>query len=73
MPHWRHPFCPSRPYLIFDSQLASYIKIIIKFFYILFSISIQRQPTLQICSYNKEFWKYATNLQENTHAEVQFQ
>ena len=25
------------------------------------------------CSLEKVFWKYATNFQENTHAEVQFQ
>ena len=27
----------------------------------------------QRCSWEKVFWKYAANLQENTHAEVQFQ
>ena len=27
---------------------------------------------LQRCSYKQACWKYATNLQENTHAEVSF-
>ena len=27
----------------------------------------------QRCSYEKVFWKYVANLQENTHAEVWFQ
>ena len=27
----------------------------------------------QRCSLEKVFWKYAPNLQQNTHAEVQFQ
>ena len=27
----------------------------------------------QRCSYKNLFWKYAANLQENTHTEVQFQ
>ena len=28
------------------------------------------ETDLQRCSYKKMFWKYAANLQENTHAEV---
>ena len=28
---------------------------------------------LERCSWEKVFWKYAANLQENTHAEVWFQ
>ena len=31
------------------------------------------EAVLQRCSYEKVFWKYAANLQENIHAEVQFQ
>ena len=28
------------------------------------------EAALDRCSYKKLFWKYAENLQENTHAEV---
>ena len=31
------------------------------------------EAALQTCSREKVFWKYAENLQENTHAEVWFQ
>ena len=31
------------------------------------------EATIQRCSYEKVFWKYAVSLQENTHAEVRFQ
>ena len=31
------------------------------------------EATVQGCSYEMVFLKYAANLQENTHAEVQFQ
>ena len=31
------------------------------------------EAATQRCSLEKVFWKYAANLQENTHAEVQFQ
>ena len=31
------------------------------------------EAPLQRCSYKKVLWKYATNLQENTHAEVWLQ
>ena len=31
------------------------------------------EAATQRCSYEKKFWKYAENLNENTHAEVQFQ
>ena len=31
------------------------------------------QAALQTCSWENVFWKYATNLQENTHAKVWFQ
>ena len=31
------------------------------------------EAALQRCSYKEVFWKYAVNLQENTHAEVRFQ
>ena len=34
--------------------------------------SVQKQPS-QSCSEEKVFWKYAANLQENSHAEVRFQ
>ena len=30
------------------------------------------EETLQWCFYKNVFWKYATNLQENTHAEARF-
>ena len=31
------------------------------------------EVALPRCSYKKVFWKYAANLQENTHADVWFQ
>ena len=31
------------------------------------------EAAIQMCSWEKMFWKYAVNLQENTHAEVWFQ
>ena len=31
------------------------------------------QAASQRCSYRKVLWKYAANLQENTHADMQFQ
>ena len=31
------------------------------------------EAALQSCFYEKVFWKYSANLQENTHAEVWFQ
>ena len=31
---------------------------------------ISTDAALQMCSYKMMFWKYAANLQENTHAEV---
>ena len=31
------------------------------------------EAALQRCSWEKMFWKYAADLQENTHAEVWFQ
>ena len=31
------------------------------------------EAVTQRCSYEKVLWKYAANLQENTHAEVRFQ
>ena len=37
------------------------------------SSSVYSEAALQSCSYKKVFWKYAANLQENTHAEVWFQ
>ena len=36
------------------------------------TISINSEAAIQSCSEEKMFWKYAANLQENTHAEVQF-
>ena len=33
----------------------------------------EAEAAVQRCSYENVFWKYAANLQENTHAEVQFQ
>ena len=33
----------------------------------------QKQPATQRCFWEKVFWKYAANLQENTQAEVWFQ
>ena len=30
------------------------------------------EASLQRCFYKKVFWKYAENLQENTHADVDF-
>ena len=34
---------------------------------------IVTEAALQRCSCEKVFWKYASNLQDNTHAEVWFQ
>ena len=31
------------------------------------------EAAIQRCFLEKVFWKYAANLQENTHAEVRFQ
>ena len=31
------------------------------------------EAATQKCSWEKKFWKYAANLQENTYAEVWFQ
>ena len=31
------------------------------------------EAVLQMCSYEKVFWKYAADLQENIHAKVGFQ
>ena len=35
--------------------------------------NIATKAALRNCSYKKMFWKYVVNLQENIHAEVQFQ
>ena len=32
-----------------------------------------KEATILGCSYEKVFWKYAANLQENTYTEVRFQ
>ena len=34
---------------------------------------ITSEAGVQRCSWEKVFWKYAANLQENTHVEVWFQ
>ena len=36
-------------------------------------VLLDSQAAVQRCSQEKVFWKYAANLQENTHAEVRFQ
>ena len=42
--------------------------------YIYFSVKLtSTEAVIQRCSYEKLFWKYAANLQENTHAELRFQ
>ena len=33
---------------------------------------VSSEAALQWCSYEKVFWKYAANLQQNTHAEMRF-
>ena len=33
----------------------------------------ETEAATQRCSWEKVFWEYVANLQENTHAEVQFQ
>ena len=38
-----------------------------------FLFKIMIETVLQRCSYEKVFWKYAADLQENNHAEVWFQ
>ena len=40
---------------------------------ILFEYLFKTEAVTLRCSYEKVFWKYAANLQENTHAEVWFQ
>ena len=35
--------------------------------------NLTAEAAIQRCSYKKVFWKYAANLQENTHAKVWFQ
>ena len=34
---------------------------------------LNTEVAVQRCSYEKVFWKYAANLEENTHAKVRFQ
>ena len=34
---------------------------------------ISTEEATQRCFWEKAFWKYAANLKENTHTEVQFQ
>ena len=34
---------------------------------------INPEAALQSCSYKKVFWKYASNLEDNTHPEAGFQ
>ena len=34
---------------------------------------LDTEAALKRCFWEKVFWKYAANLQENTHAEVRFQ
>ena len=36
-------------------------------------MSLNSEAPIQMCHFKKVFWKYAENLQENIHAEVQFQ
>ena len=36
-------------------------------------LKLSSEAGVQGCSLEKVFWKYAANLQENTHAEVRFQ
>ena len=36
-------------------------------------MKLKTETAIQRCSWEKVFWKYAANLQENTHAEVRFQ
>ena len=36
------------------------------------SISLNSEPTLQMCYYKKVFWIYAENLQENIHSDLRF-
>ena len=38
-----------------------------------FNLMKLSEAAIKRCSYKKVFWKYAANLQENTHAEVWFQ
>ena len=43
---------------------------ILYFVYLYLGLGQFTEATLQRCSWEKVFWKYAANLQENTHAEV---
>ena len=36
----------------------------------LFNTELDTEAALLGCSYEKAFWKYAANLQENTHVDV---
>ena len=42
------------------------------FYAVLRKMLDNKEVALQRCSWEKIFWKYAANLQENTHAEVRF-
>ena len=55
------------------SLIFNMLKKIFQVMFHWFVNNFQAEAALQRCSYKKLFWKYVANLQENTHAEVQFQ
>ena len=57
--------------LIFQKNVLSELKPIKVFGSICFRN--KSEAALERCSYKKVFWRYASNLQKNTHAEVWFQ
>ena len=58
--------------LYFSCEIAHYVKGSSSVFQEIFAIT-DKEATIQRCSYEKVFWKYAANLQKNTHVEVPFQ
>ena len=63
---WRHLF----PNLIVCAYLS--LLSINNYVWIIFMKLDQYRRSHQRCSVKKVFWKYAANLQENTHAQVRF-
>ena len=55
-------------------QLKDLLNWSVKLYFMYYSrVVIISEAAAQMCSQEKVFWKYAANLQENTHAEVWYQ
>ena len=48
------------------------VNLMLEYIAILLSEVERSEVAFQMWSYKKVFWEYAANLQENTHAEVQY-